>query len=171
VTLAIVAVVLLAASLVVVLWLRRRRPRLLAPGGQRILFPFLGQALSQRALDAALRLARAEGATLVPAYLAQVPMQLSLEAPLPRQSQIALPLLEAIEQQAVNRGVSVDSRIERGRTPRQAMQALMEAEDYDRMVVAAATNGSDGFSGEDVAWLLNTVPAEIVVLRPALSRG
>ena len=33
----------------------------------------MGSALSQRALDAALRLARAEGATLMPVFLARVP--------------------------------------------------------------------------------------------------
>ncbi len=49
----------------------------------RILFPFLGSDLSSRALEAALRLAAAEEATLVPAYLARVPLNLPLESPLP----------------------------------------------------------------------------------------
>ncbi len=40
---------------------------------QRILFPFLAEALSADALDGALRLAAAEHATLVPACLARVP--------------------------------------------------------------------------------------------------
>jgi hypothetical protein len=45
-------------------------------GARRILFPFVAAGLSQSALDPALRLARAENATLVPAFLARVPMQL-----------------------------------------------------------------------------------------------
>ena len=48
---------------------RRRTDGAITPAPKRILFPFLGQALSTPAFDAALRLARAEGATLVPAYL------------------------------------------------------------------------------------------------------
>ena len=67
---------------------------------RRILFPFVGGALSERALDAALRLARAEHATLVPAYLAPVPMALPLDAPLPSACGAAFELLEAIEQRA-----------------------------------------------------------------------
>ena len=63
----------------------RPRSRTLEPGPKRILFPFVGTALSRTALDAALRLCRAEGATLVPAYLAQVPMTLPLNSSLPRQ--------------------------------------------------------------------------------------
>jgi hypothetical protein len=36
-----------------------------------------------------------------------------------------------------------------------------------RVVVAAAANGRrDGFSGDDVAWLLRNAPHEVVVLRP-----
>ena len=79
-------------------------------------------ALSPRALDAALRLARAESATLVPVFLARVPLHLPLDAPLPRQSGVALPLQEAIEQRAAQFGVPVDARIERGRTYRHALR-------------------------------------------------
>ena len=65
----------------------RRPPRLpVRSDCRRILFPFVASALSRRALDAALRLARAEDATLVPVFLARVPLHLPLDAPLPRQS-------------------------------------------------------------------------------------
>lgn len=100
----------------------RRRP--LTPPAKRILFPFIGQALSQPVLDATLRLARAEDATLVPAYLARVPMHLPLGAPLPRQCVEAMPLLEAIEHRALHEGAAVDARIERGRTYRHALREL-----------------------------------------------
>ena len=49
----------------------------------RILLPFTGTAISRRSLDAALRLARAENATLVPAFLATVPRHLPLDAAVP----------------------------------------------------------------------------------------
>jgi hypothetical protein len=108
----LVVVILLALSLtwLAVTHLRyRRQPekRLPAAGGRRILFPFIANALSPRALDASLRLARAEEATLVPVFLARVPLQLPLDTPLPRQSNIAIPLQEAIERRATKFGIAV----------------------------------------------------------------
>jgi hypothetical protein len=149
---------------------RRRRGRALSRRASvhRIAFPFTGEGLSEPALVAALRLARAEGATLMPVYLALVPMRLSVEVPLPAEAAQALPLLEAIEQRALRAHVPVDSRIERGRTVRHAMRELMEHEHFERMVVAAGANGrSEGFSAEDVAWLVEHAPGELIALRPA----
>jgi Universal stress protein family len=122
--------------------------------GGRILFPFVGSTVSQATLNSTLRLAQAQDATLVPAYLAMVPQHLSLEAAVPaRETEAALPVLELIEQRAMRAGVPVDSRIERGRTPRHALTALLENERYDTLVVAARTGASDGFDPADVAWL------------------
>lgn len=137
-----------------------------APTERRVLFPFTASALSRRALDAALRLARAEGATLVPVFLARVPLTLPLDSPLPRQAGICLPLQEAIEQRASAFGVPVDARVERGRTYRHALRRTIATERFERIVMAAATGGGPGFDPDDVAWLLATAPGEIVVLRP-----
>jgi nucleotide-binding universal stress UspA family protein len=137
--------------------------------GKRIAFPFVGEALSDRALEAALRLSRAENATLVPVYLVTVPRQMPLDSPMPRECELALPLLETIEYRAAKTNVPVDSRIERGRDNRHALQQLIEHEDYERIVIPAATNGTDGFAADDVAWLLQRAPEEIVVLRPAIA--
>lgn len=145
----------------------RRRPAPPVPGPRRILFPFVGGTLSERALDAAFRLARVDGATLVPAYLARVPMSLPLTASLPRQCGDAMPLLEAIEQRAAREHVPVDARIERGRTYRHAVRELLEHERYDRIVVAAASERADGFDAADIGWLLEHAAGELVVLRPA----
>lgn len=163
VTLAALVLVALAAWVLRGRRARRERPE---PGPGRVLFPFLGDALSQPALEAALRLARAEGATLMPVYLAEVPLHLPLDAALPRQSDLALTLLEAVEQRASRCGVAVDARIERGRDARHALRELLTHERYDRIVLAAATNGGDGFAPEDTAWVLAHAPGEIVVLRP-----
>jgi nucleotide-binding universal stress UspA family protein len=138
-----------------------------APGARRVLFPFLGKELSIPALEAALRLARAENGTLVPVYLAEVPLHLALDCPLPRQSAVALALLDAVEQRARRFGVPVDTRIEKGRDSRHALREMLEHEQYDRIVVAAETaSGGDGFTPEETAWLLANAPGEIVVLRP-----
>jgi nucleotide-binding universal stress UspA family protein len=146
----------------------RRRPVAVVarPGERRILFPFVASALSQRALDAALRLARAEDATLLPVFLARVPLTLPLDAPLPRQASVCLPLQEAIEHRAAAFGVPVDARVERGRSYRHALRRTMAAERFERIVMAAASDGGPGFGPDDVAWLLAHAPGEIVVLRP-----
>jgi len=144
-----------------------RRPTLVHRGGaRRILLPFSGESVSRRALDAALRLAVAEDATLMPAYLAAVPLTLPLDAPLPARAETVLPLMEAIEQRAARRDVPVDSRISRGRTSRDALSRLLDSEPVDRVVVPAGSGADAGFTPEDVAWLLAKAPAEVVVLRP-----
>ena len=145
---------------------RRQRAETMATSSRRILFPFAGHALSRRALDAALRLALADGSTLVPVFLARVPMQMPLDSPLPRQCTEGMPLLETIEQKAVKLGVSVDARIERGRTLRHALREAIEHERFDRLVVAAASLRSEGFHGDDIAWLLDHAPGEVVIIRP-----
>jgi len=174
VTMVLIAVIVALAGGVAALAykdLRSRRPRperTPMPGAARILFPFAGQALSPRALDAALRLARADGGTLVPVFLARVSLDLPLETPLPGQSGLAIPLQEAIEQRAARYGVPVDARIERGRTYRHALRQTIANERFDRIVIAATASSGAGFSAEDVAWLLDNAPGEIVVLRPSV---
>jgi nucleotide-binding universal stress UspA family protein len=133
---------------------------------RRILLPFTGTEISRRALDAALRLARAESGTLMPAYLAAVPKQLPLECSIPAEAAKAMPMLEAIEQRAAAQGVPVDARIERGRSYRHALARLLERETFDRVVVSATATGANGFSGEDLVWLLDKAPAEVLILRP-----
>ena len=170
VLIAVIAILVLAVAALVAARVhdRIRRP---APTGaasaRRILFPFVAGALSQRALDAALRLAAAEHATLVPAFLARVSLDLPLETPLPHQCSMAIPLLEAVEQRATEAGIPVDARIVRGRNRRHALRQAIVDERFDRIVIAASAHGNHGFDPDDVAWLLANAPGEIVVLRPS----
>jgi hypothetical protein len=136
-------------------------------GGGRILLPFTNQAISRRAFEAAIRLAHAEGSTLIPAFLARVPRNLPLESPLPAACAVGMPLLEAIEQRATAEGVPVDARVSRGRTYRDALQRLLEEEPFDRVIISATDDARQGLSDHDLAWLLGTVPAEVLILRPA----
>ncbi|MGE5272481.1 MAG: universal stress protein [Verrucomicrobiota bacterium] len=159
-------VALLAAALVARsgVHLRRRRP-----GERRILVPFSGGTLDATVLDAAIRIARAEGATLVPAYIVIVPMRYSEDSPLVEEVGVAMPLLEAVERAAVRAGVPVDARIEKGRSLSHALRLLWEAEDFDRIVAPATLQG--GFTSKDLAWLLENAPAETLVLKPEMSPG
>jgi Universal stress protein family len=142
--------------------LRRRKP-----GEHRILVPFTGGTLDPTVLDAALRIARAENATLVPAYILVVPLRYSEDSPLADEVEVAMPLLEAVERAAVRAGVPVDARIEKGRSLSHALRLLWEVEDFDRIVAPATPQG--GFASNDLAWLLDNAPAETLVLKPETS--
>lgn len=134
---------------------------------RRILLPFTGQAISRRALEAAVRLAKAENAVIMPAFLARVPMNLPADTPLPVQSARGMPLLEAIEQRVTSQGLPVDSRIARGRSYRDALRQLLEQEHFDRIIVSADEDPRVGLGHDDLIWLVERVPAEILILRPA----
>ena len=132
----------------------------------RILVPFTGGALDGTVLSAAIRIARAEDAKLVPAYLILVPLEYTPDAAMQQQVTLAMPLLEAIEHAALRSGVPVDARIESGRTPIHALQRLWNAETFDRIVVPAPVGRSPGFTPKDLAWMLTHAPSETVILRP-----
>ncbi|HZO78500.1 MAG TPA: universal stress protein [Solirubrobacteraceae bacterium] len=134
---------------------------------RRILLPFTGQGISRRAFEAAVRLAKAENATIMPAFLARVPRQLPLDSPMPAQCSDGMPLLETIEQRVASQGISVDSRVARGRTYRDALRRLLAEEDFDRVIVSATTSPNNGLTSDDLEWLLERVPAEVLILRPA----
>src|SRR5262249_21573909 len=102
----------------------------------------------------------------MPAYLAEVPKQLPLDCSIPAEAAKAMPILEAIEQRATSQDVAVDSRIERGRSYRHALQRLLEDEEFERVVVPAEFGENAGLSGEDLIWLLQKVPTEVMILRP-----
>lgn len=133
---------------------------------KRILLPFTGSEISRRAFEAAVRLAKAENATIMPALLARVPRTLPLDSPLPAQCGEAMPLLEAIEQRAGAQGVAVDARIAQGRTYRDALRRLLDEESFDRVIVSAHNGGHNGLSADDLEWMLERVPAEVLILRP-----
>jgi hypothetical protein len=144
----------------------RRRPR---PGARRVLVPFTGGTLDPMVLNAAIRIAKAENSTLVPAYLLQVPYQYAEDSPLSDDVAVALPLLEAVEHAALREGVPVDARIENGRTPTHALRRLWDVEHFDRIVAPAPRQGvRGGLSLRDVTWILENAPPETIVLRPAL---
>ena len=140
---------------------RKKRPE---PGAKRVLVPFTRGELDPSVLNAAIRIARAEEATLVPAYLIVTPYEFALDAPMSQQVAAAVPLLEAVENAALKAGVPVDARVESGRTPIHALKRLWGVEGFDRIVVPAPKDG--GFTPKDLLWILMHAPAETVLLRP-----
>jgi hypothetical protein len=143
--------------------LRLRRAK---PGTKRILVPFTGGTLEPTVLSAAIRLARAENATLVPAYPLVVPLRYPEDSPLADEVGVAMPLLEAVENAAQRAGVAVDGRIENGRTPTHALGRLWSVEHFDRIVTPAPANSHGGLTTKDLTWILTHAPAETIVLKP-----
>jgi len=155
--------VALGAALVARSGLRLRRP---PAGARRILVPFTGGTLDPTVLDAAIRLAQAENATLVPAYLLLVPLRYAEDSPLRDEVAVALPLLEAVEHAGLRAGVPVDARIEKGRSPIHALRRLWDEESFDRILAPAPNGRGGGFNAKDVTWILTHAPAETIVLKP-----
>jgi hypothetical protein len=163
----VVLVAALVAVLVAVLARRTRRPRRLPVDGsaRRVLVAFSG-SLDATVVDAAIRIAKADEAVLVPAYLLVVPLRYDEDSPLSDEVQLAMPLLEAVEHAALRAGVPVDARIEKGRTLTHALKRLWEVERFDRIIAPAPTNGHGGFTEKELAWVLTHAPSETVVLKP-----
>ena len=145
--------------------LGRRHAVAAKPGARRILVPFVGE-LDPTVLQAAIRIAKAEDAVLVPAYLLIVPLSLPEDSALKSEVALAMPLLEAVEHAALRVGVPVDARIEKGRSLTHALQRLWEVESFDRVLAPAPTNGRLGFTPKDLMWILAHAPGETVILRP-----
>lgn len=164
----VVVLAVLLVALAGVLVYRSRPPRQLgAPrNARRILVPFTGGSLDPTVLSAAIRIARAENATLVPAYLLIVPRSLAEDAPATQEVAVAMPLLEAVELEALKAGVPVDARIEKGRTPTHALSRLWDVEPFDRVIAPAPTENTAGFTPKDLTWILTHAPTETIVLRP-----
>lgn len=171
-----IALVAVLAALVLVLagtlaWRSRTPGALKSPrGGRRILVPFTG-SLDPTVLNAAIRIARAEEAVLVPAYLLVVPLEYAEDSPLTDQVAVAMPLLEAVEHAAHRAGVAVDARIEKGRSPTHALRRLWTVEQFDRIVAPAPVSRSPGFTAKDLTWLLTNSPTETLVLKPPPSES
>ncbi len=163
---AVLAVLLAAVALAIFLAVRRRRRRRGFDGSRRILVPFTGGALDGRVLAAAIRVSQAERATLVPAYLLVVPLRLPPDAPMEADVARAIPLLEAVEQTALRAGVPVDARIEKGRTPTHALQQIWNEEPFTRIIAPAPIGRGEGFTPNDMTWILTHAPVETLVLRP-----
>jgi hypothetical protein len=162
VTIAVVAALVAVAAGLGIVAYRQRHPPIAHHGVERILVPFTGGALDPAVLGAGIRIARAEDATLVPAYLIVVPLEQAEDAPMQQEVTRAMPLLEAVEHAALRSGVPVDARIESGRTPVHALRRLWESEHFDRIVVPARA-----FTPKDLTWVLTHAPSETLIFRPA----
>lgn len=159
----VVIIVALAAAVAIGVLAARVRPRRRPAyqGKGRILVPFSG-ALDPVVLDAAIRVARAEEAVLVAAYLLVVPLQYPEDSAQKDKVALALPLLEAVELAALRAGVPVDARIEKGRSLTHALRRLWEIESFERIVAPAP-----GFTAKELAWILTHAPTETIVLQPS----
>jgi hypothetical protein len=147
-----------------------RAPATAALPQPRILLPFSDRSLRRRALDTALRMARTENATLVPARLERIPLHLQMDASPDHEVAEAL---TGIQRRARDLGVRVGPRIGHGRSYRYALLRALTRERHDRVVLAAGPGREVGLTAAN-AWRLGHADQEIVVatehpMRPRLS--
>jgi hypothetical protein len=153
-----------AAAVTLYSWWRRRRQS--TERHRRVLVPFTDGDLDPTVLAAAIRVSQAEEATLVPAYLIVTPFEYALDAPMHQQVEVAMPLLEAVENAAGRSGVPVDARVETGRSATHALRRLWEIEHFDRIVAPAPVGRGSGFTSKELQWILSHAPSETLILRP-----
>lgn len=55
--------------------------------------------------------------------------------------------------------------VSRDRTYRDALRHQLDDERVDRIIVSATTDPRIGLNGENLQWLLEKVPAEVLILR------
>jgi nucleotide-binding universal stress UspA family protein len=157
--------VALAPLAVFVVAVRMRSPNLNHwESERRILLPIIGRSIPRPVIDFAFELAHGDRARVVLAYVVTVPMSLELEPPV--KSERVNALVEAVKQRARSWGVPVDVLTEAGRTHRHALGELVSREPFDWLVIPAASNSSEGFSQNEVTWLLGHAPGQVLVLRP-----
>ena len=125
--------------------------------------PLHGEPRPDRA-QAAIRIARAEEAVLVPAYLLIVPLRTGgLAAARPGQAG------DARARGGRARGAAGGRT--GGRPDREGPHATQPAAPvggraFDRIVAPAPADGRGGFTEKELAWLLLNAPTETLVLRP-----
>ena len=114
-----------------------------------------------------MRLAKAEDAIIMPAFLARVPMSLPLDTALPVQSARGMPLLEAIEQRATSTLACLLTRASDAVADPAMRCATARAGAFRPHHRLRRRRSWVGLSYEDLRWMLDRVPAEILILRPA----
>ena len=129
--------------------------------------PFTGGTLDRRFSTLAIRLAQAEDATLVPAYLLLVPLATQTPLILLAAAVAKLFLYDLVELNLMARAVAfiaVGLLLLAGGI---VYQRLWDEEHFDRILTPAPNGRGGGFTSKDVTWILAHAPAETIVLKPS----
>ena len=142
---------------------RARRPR----GTRRILLPFTGTSISRRSL----RRRRAPGARRGRDDHARLPGPRAAPPAARRAAARPVPAGDAAAggdraAREHRRASPVDARVVRGRTYRDALRRMLEPSPSTASSSRPPRTARTGLSAEDLEWLLEKVPAEVLILRP-----
>ncbi len=147
---------------------RRPVPLPVAPVGGRILLPFSGEKVPERAIEVAADLARFRDATLVLFYVAIVPVTLNIEAELTREVERGFSALEEAERLAKRVDVRTEIRLERERTARRGIIEMLKREPFDSVVIEMEPAGPGlklEKQIEDITYLFQRIEKEIIIVR------
>ncbi len=130
---------------------------------KRILVPAVDVAYSMRSLQVAFRLAQETGATVLLAFVMEVPRALPLEASLPDSETVAARALADAQEAARPQRVPVEPFVHRTRSARDGILKLIGQENVDLLVLGARPDGLRGLPGDLTRELYERAPCEVVL--------
>jgi nucleotide-binding universal stress UspA family protein len=131
---------------------------------RRLLLPFTGGEPPEPLVELAVRLARAERAELVLAYLLIVPLRFAENDPSEEERLAAERRVEVAKRHAERLGIVPRTRVECGRSFTHALRRIWGTGGFDVTVVSATPGRRP--SPAEASWILEHAPHQVVVLRP-----
>ena len=144
---------------------------------RNILVPLADDAESEHAFDLACRLAADHGARIVGLTVIEVPLELPLDASLPREERRAYEVLSHARAVAASYGLSLTGRVARARSFGRAVVDEAARRGSEVVVVAAErrTRGRRAIFGEGVDFVLKHAPCRVMIaaapVEPAVALG
>jgi nucleotide-binding universal stress UspA family protein len=177
----IVILALAALVLALVIWSTRRSPQVSADVAQarqsvsalrRILVPVRGFPFEQRAVELACRLGQEQKSEIVLAFVLEVPLTLSLGAPLPEEEEKAAQALARSSQLVRLHGLNPVERTEREREAGRGILKVAKEMNVDLVVVGLDPNRGLAIQpiGPTTETLLRRADFEVIVDRTAPPR-
>jgi nucleotide-binding universal stress UspA family protein len=173
------AFLFLGSVLAVLRWMLAASPRAahqnrrvqLQPNGHRIIVPLLESAVSMQAVDLACQLASERQATIMLAYVIEVPYTLGLDVPLPGAEDRAKRLVRQAESIVMQHGLQAESCVLQQRRGEDAILELARELDAEAIVVGmtSASWWSISQLGKTVSGLFQHAPCQVVIAKPPLA--
>jgi nucleotide-binding universal stress UspA family protein len=132
-------------------------------GFRKLLVPVADNVESERAMDAACRLAADRGAAVAAVNVIEVPPVLPLDSHMTAEEAAAHRLLERAAAVADSYGVTVAPRILRGRSAADAIVAQAEQRHTELVVIGAPRKRRRAF-GSTVEHVLKNAPCRVLVI-------
>jgi nucleotide-binding universal stress UspA family protein len=132
---------------------------------ERILVPVIGTRLSDEMMVLGCQLAADKGAVIDVVYVVEVPMNLPLDAPMPKERQRGKRVLDAALLVAQEFGVEAWPHLVLSRNPGRAIVDTARGWNCDVVIMGAVRTlrTDDGLLGSSVTYVLRHAPGEVLL--------